>query len=244
MCRGGPLLPHTSPAATNSAMYDCPHCYRSIDVELPLSAGAACPFCGAELAPARSPEWTSVARVTNLAEAGYLANDLSTHGIKTRIFDAESFCAVSGGWSAAYLIQVPTTNSQAAAARIRSHLADEAADDRYDYQQSFPDGADDPVDVVFWRPVALMVIAGVASFILGQHLAAERLPARQQLPRNSLPALVDGIGRSFVTEPVAGGPRHRLSFHHGQNCWYLETDADGDGRYESYQRFRRNGASW
>jgi hypothetical protein len=215
-----------------------------IDDRAMNSPGSACPYCNGPLAAADEPAWTPVARVTNLAEAGFLANDLSTHGIATRIFDAENFSAVAGGWSAAYLIQVPTADANQAATHIREHLASEPADDPFQYDGDAEHEINEPVDPVFWRPVALMVIAGVASFILGQQVAGDRAAAQPAGPRNSLPASIDSIGRSFLTEPVAGGPRHRLSYHHQHNCWYLETDADGDGRYESFQRFRRDGAGW
>jgi hypothetical protein len=203
-----------------------------------------CPACRAEVPIRTAPQWTSVARVTNLAEAGFLANDLSDREIEARVFESESFSALSGGWSTTYLIQVRSDEAAIAADRIRRHLADAAEEELAGYSESLFAGDDGPVDPVFWRPVALMLIAGMASLIVGQRFAAERRPAPPPLPRTSLPATVHAIGRSFVTEPKDGVACHRLSFHPEKDYWCLETDRDGDGRFETWQRYRRNGARW
>jgi hypothetical protein len=217
----------------------CPECARPIDgVD---AHGRACRYCGANIAADADPRWINVARLTNLAEAGFLADELCGEGIEVRIYQANDFNALTDRWTANYLIQATPQEASAASARIRSHLVDMEArgetsgDSPRDQEQPAPDFA-------FLRPVAIVVLAGMASFMLGQKMAADRDPPRP--PRDSLPRAISDIGRPLVTEPSAGLPRHRLSYQPRQKTWFLETDADGDGRYESRQQFPANAAGW
>jgi hypothetical protein len=84
-------------------------------------------------------------------------------------------------------------------------------------------------------------LAGVASFVLGQRFA-ENAPRPDPPTRGSLPITVESIGRPFYTEPAPGHARHRLRYRHRHQTWYLETDVDGDGRFEFYQTFRTDGS--
>ena len=90
--------------------------------------------------------------------------------------------------------------------------------------------------------MALVILAGMASFVLGQRFAADQ--AAPKPPRDSLSSAVTAIGRPLVTEPAAGLPRHRLYYHWREQAWYLDTDADADGRFESRQRFHAAGTRW
>ena len=117
--------------------------------------------------------WQAVARVTNLAEAGFLENDLMSCGIESRIFASESFSAVAGRWSVAYLIQVPSHDATAARAQICQHLTGHGLALSNDQDQVLTHDEDRPISPVFWRPVALMVLAGMASFVVGQQLGGE-----------------------------------------------------------------------
>ena len=98
------------------------------------------------------------------------------------------------------------------------------------------------VDPLLWRPVALVILAGVASFVLGQRFAADRDPPDRRAIR--CPDAVTAIGRPLVTEPAPGLPRHRLYYHWREQAWYLETDANADGRFEARQRFHAAGSRW
>jgi hypothetical protein len=98
------------------------------------------------------------------------------------------------------------------------------------------------MDPLFWRPLALVMLTGIASFTLGQRLSGERADRR---PRSdSLASAANQIGRPFFTEPVAGKPGYRLSFDSRQQAWSLDTDCDNDGRYDSRQQFHASGAAW
>jgi len=215
----------------------CPECARPTDEPGVRGGGAACPHCGTPLARDEATRWINVARVTNLAEAGFLVDELAGDGIDARIYQTEDFSALTDRWLVSYMIQSPPLNAQAAATRIRQHLAE---------MESYQDPAagawpeERPaLDPLVWRPVALVILAGMASFALGQRFAADRDPPRP--PRDSLSSVMAAIGRPLVTEPAAGLPRHRLYYHWREQAWHLDTDSDGDGRYETRQRFHATG---
>lgn len=187
--------------------------------------------------------WTDVARVTNLAEAGFLTDELIGRDLEARIYQLEEFSAVTDRWATLYFIRVPDKQAPAAAAWIRQQLADDAtADDERDSGQFILSTIDQSIEPAFWRPVVLVVLAGVASFVLGQHFSDQ--PGRRLPPRSPLSLAVDRIGRPLVTEPVAGQPRHRLVFDRRREAWYLDTDLDGDGQYDRHQQFHASGAAW
>jgi hypothetical protein len=186
--------------------------------------------------------WTDVARVPNLAEAGFLSDELVGMGIEAHVYQLEEFSALSDRWASVWLIRVPRDQAQQAAAYIRQHLAEEAAEPDAS-AMGFRFSADTAqVDPLFWRPVALVVLAGVASFLLGQRFSDEHVERRP--PRGSLSSAIGAIGRPLITEPAAGQPRHRLSLDRGREIWYFDTDRDGDGRYESRQLFQASGVAW
>lgn len=218
----------------------CPECQRTFDPAVLTTSPIRCPFCDTDLAE----NWQAVARVTNLAEAGFLANDLTSCGIESRIFASESFSAVAGRWSVAYLIQVSSHDAAAARGQICQHLTGHGRALSDDRDRVLTDGEDQPISPVFWRPVALMVLAGMASFVVGQQLGGERARPDRPPRGSSLPAVVGSVGGTLSTELVAGSPHQRLWFNNRQRSWYLETDSDGDGEFERRDRFHANGAPW
>lgn len=220
----------------------CSHCASPFDANHPADLHPTCPFCGTKIASHQPNLWVDVARVTSLAEAGFLTDELVGLGIEAQIYQLEEFGGSSHRWDAAYLIRVPTSMAQEAAARIREHLAEDAAGSE-GVPSHFLFSADSTaIDPAFWRPIALVVLAGVASFALGQQFPEHR--PRNRASDNPLPKAVDAIGRPLVTEPVAGQPQYRLSFDRRRETWSLDCDREGDGVYESQQRFHASGASW
>lgn len=218
----------------------CPECARPTDDSGVLGGGEECPHCGTPLVREQPSRWINVARVTNLAEAGFLVDELTGDGIDARIYQSEDFNALTDRWLVSYLIQSPPEFAQSAATHIRTHLAEMESYQESTAAPGWPDERPG-FDPLAWRPVALVVLAGMASFVLGQRFAADR---DSKPPRNSLPRAVAAIGRPLVTEPAAGQPRHRLYYHWRDEAWYLDTDADGDGQFETQQRFHAAGARW
>src|SRR3954468_10652703 len=85
----------------------CPHCGTTFDRSPNASSPSTCSDCGPPFKHDVTDSWVNVARVANLAEAGFLNDELIGAGIDARIHQLEEFNAVYDRWSAAYLIQVP-----------------------------------------------------------------------------------------------------------------------------------------
>jgi hypothetical protein len=210
-----------------------------------MSAGReTCPDCGGRLALEEDRPWIDVARVTNLAEAGFLTDELVGIGIDAQIYQLQEFSAVSHRWASLYLIRVPSHAARDAATQIRQHLADDAAEQNGESAEFTFAAYNQPADAIFWRPVALVILAGVSSFVLGQQLShQDDFKLERRPPRNSLATAIEQIGGPLVTEPAAGRPRHRLSFDRHRETWLLDTDRDGDGRFDRRQAFHAAGAN-
>jgi hypothetical protein len=189
--------------------------------------------------------WIDVARVSNLAEAGFLTDELVGHDIDAQIHQLQEFSALTDRWTSLYLIRVPATAAQDAAAHIRQHLIDDAADADNEPVGFRFSTSNQQLDPLLWRPVALVILAGVSSFVLGQRLSDRQDPkANDRPPRNSLATAIESIDRPFVIEPEPGKAGHRLQFDRRRQFWILDTDRDGDGRYDATRAFSAAGGSW
>jgi hypothetical protein len=219
----------------------CRHCSTSIDLAGRSASRQTCPNCGGTIERQNPVSWINVARIANLAEAGFLADELIGLGITARIHQMEDFNAVNDRWTALYLIQVPAEKADAAAAEIQNHR-DEDVHHHAESQSHSSLLSSRMMDPLFWRPVALIVLTGIASFVIGQRLSVQN--GRRFTAANSLPSAANQIGRPFVTEPVAGKPRYRLSFDSPRQAWSLEIDRDNDGQYDTRRQFHATGAAW
>ncbi len=188
-----------------------------------------CPRCWAEV-KAESPQgmWTAVARTTNLAEAGYLTNDLVANGHEARIEQHDSFSAIDGNWQSIFLVQVPTSSAEAATERVRLSLAEE--DHPTDAEAIQFESEHEPT--VIWRPLALMAVAGVAIFFVGYRMRELRAPQPQPGPTPTLLRTLEKINRPMLTERRPGERGYRIRFEPGPRRWHLEEDIDGDGSYD------------
>jgi hypothetical protein len=202
-----------------------------------------CTRCGTSLGASAERSWIDVARVSNLAEAGFLTDELAGMDIDARIHQLDEFSAVTDRWATVYFIRVPNEQASDAASWIRQQLAEDAGvhSDRGAGQFSFST-SQETIDVNFWRPVVLVVLAGVSSFMLGQRFSDA--DGGRRPPRNSLSSAVGAIGRPLVSEPGPGLARHRLLFDRRRDAWYLDVDQNGDGMFDHRHRFHASGASW
>jgi hypothetical protein len=219
----------------------CPNCAASYDATRFHASRRLCPNCGGAIKEQVPVAWANVARVANLAEAGFLADELVGLGINARVHQSDDFNALYDRWTSLYLIQVASEHAEEAAAQIQRHRDDDLSNPS-DEQSDILPLSRQLMDPHFWRPVALIVLASIASFVVGQRLTVQN--AARPSASNSLPSKANQIGRPFVTEPVAGKPRYRLSFDPRQRAWSLETDRDNDGHYDVRQKFDASGGAW
>lgn len=223
-------------------MYVCPQCARSFEDTRFAGGSDSCPACGAEMPQHGDENCIDVARVSNLAEAGFLTDELVGIGVDAQIHQLNEFSALTDRWDAVYLIRVPAAEARAAAGRIREYLAEETGDDA-SLDGEYRLTSEHAMDPLLWRPLALVILASVASFVMGQRFS-EMHQARDErrLARSSLASAVSEIDRPFVTDPAGGRPGHRLQFDRRRQSWLLDTDHDGDGRYETRRLYHAAGS--
>ena len=178
------------------------------------------------------PGYTAAARASSLAEAGYLVSVLQSEGLDAEVQHTKSYSAISGGWLTDYVISAPEDQLHEVAAVLRAEAT------AFEEDSELEDPDEEIFRQVVWRPVALMAVAGVVSFIAGQHLAA---PKPNTGPW-SLGKAVDSVGRPFYTEAGPDGGRHRLTFDRKSSEWRLDSDVDGDGRFDRRLRFAAEAA--
>lgn len=214
----------------------CPSCGTKFDPGIFGDSPPACPHCGRLLSTEEANKWHDAARVASLAEAGYLVNQLGTTGVSARIFDDRSFSALTGMWDQAYIIQVPHEQVKQAAHLLRQEASAAACEDSEEGGSHF--SKEKAENMVFWRPVALMAFAGVASFVVGQRFAEPTGDERDRPYAQSLVAAMEQVGRPLVTEQRGEGDRYRFIFHRQRRAWYVQSDRNGDGHYELIREIR------
>lgn len=214
----------------------CPHCHQSLHHFDLRGEDKVCPQCDQSTLISPAP-WRDAARVTSLAEGGYLASRLDGEGIATRLVESSSFSAVDGMWRSAYLLQVHPDDF----ARAQPLLVKEAAEAELEEPDLHPAGEpfeEESVQLVIWRPVALMALAGIATLWIGARQFAERPPAGPHRSSEELAEVVGSIGKPFVVVDQGGRAEHRLWYQRAERTWYLQSDTDGDGRMDTLRPFR------
>jgi hypothetical protein len=213
----------------------CPHCRTEIAAASrdPFS----CPGCGRRLVAEEATRWTSIARLTNLAETGYFADLIQAEEVPTNIVQHSEFDAVDGAWRTIYLLQVPEDEAAAAAESLKRELAlaEEEAGRSWPRDDA---GAERRAAGGSWKPVVLILVAGGLAFYAGRFGVDRRpppaRPAQDELDR-ALGDLPPGV--SFRSED--GGVRRRLTFDRDSRAVFLEEDFDQDGRWDRLRMYRQ-----
>lgn len=212
-----------------------PRCQTCEAYLTPLEAATNdCPACREQYA--ESAQWHSVARVTNLAEAGYLVSCLEVEEIEARLVESQSFSALGGCWSHCYELQVPEEDRVQATELLRQE-AEQFAGEGPEYDEFGEPIDDQPVHLVFWRPVALMALAGLATLWLSERVPDPRPRAVPNRDAAALGAAIEALGEPLVVTSETGQTKHRLQYHSHGRVWYLESDTNGDGQLDRRQRF-------
>lgn len=202
-------------------------------------ANQDCPACRekrGQLEEAADDQWRSAAKMTNLAEAGYLVSCLEAQGIAAQLIEAESFNAIAGDWSRSYTLQVPA-GSFSTATQILREESELLLGEQGEYDAFGEPIDEEPVHLVFWRPVALMAVAGLATLWLSQRAPDPRPRVAPNRNAAALGAAIDSLGEPLVIKADQGQVRHRLRYDRAHRALQLESDTDGDGRLDRLQRF-------
>lgn len=197
----------------------------------------------------------ALARVGNLAEAGYLASLLEAEGIPATIRVAENFNAVTGAWTVAYQLDV-SDDDKFRAARLLRQEADARArgDEPSQRGGEFPTDVSDtrfgaePIDEAanLLRPLTLLVVvAAVGWGFFARNGAGRNVRAVPNAePAAALGAAVRSLGAPLYATDGPDRPLHRLRFDAENRCWELAIDADRDGRFETNRRFGAAAVGW
>lgn len=223
-------------------MMYCPHCCRPMPELASSRAARLCPQCakaqgtaeqrGSALEEGDPGTWVNAARVSNLAEAGYLVSLLEEEAIAARLVESPSFDATSGAWRNSYLLQVDPEQLEQARPLLHSEAAEADSEGPY-----WNGEEEEPDPMVVWRPVALMALAGVATLWYGATHWAEQRPPRPEQSMVDLARAIDDIGQPFVVVDGEGNLVHRLSYQARTQRWLLESDHNGDGIVDRTRTF-------
>ena len=217
-------------------MIRCKVCHIEMSTDLPTPD--SCPSCGANASVKEDSHdsWVLIARLSNLAEAGFFADWLDGEGMEARVREHHEFSAVDGSWQTVYVLEVPAEYGAEAAQRLTSEL--EAAEESNESASPFDRGARYRGETAagLWTPVVfLLIFVGFLYFTR----------AIMRHPRNAVSrdassfwnALTESQ-RVFASEGAPGQPGSRLSCDPRSRTISLQEDLDGDGHFERERHFR------
>jgi len=216
-------------------MQRCPECHRDFEVHDTATHGV-CRFCGAEWnAETDTQQWASVARLKNVAEAGFLVNLLAEDDVAAQLCQYDDFSALDGCWNSVFVLRVPRKDAQLASRRISEIMSVSEEEEVESARLVEVSAAPIP-----WRPIALTVLVGSVAFLIGQASSKDSQTPPRASAQDALWDTVSQINAPFTTPRTPGKPAHRLWFDATSGKYHLETDADGDGRFELGKEFHRH----
>ena len=214
------------------ATFQCPQCNLMLAETDQLPQ--VCPGCGADLSEAEKfLDWVPIARVSNLAEAGFLVDLLIDREIESDVTEENEFNAAAGAWYSSFVLRVAQENADPARSFLTAgeNGEEEGVLDEQWQQVSTGGLVNSSTQFLKWA-LLLLVIAGVATVILND----DQKPAQ---PRQ--PAAAQSFYEFLAQQPGPwifeneSGVRSQLYFNAFQNRLTIKQDLDGDGTLE-YQR--------
>lgn len=209
-----------------------------------------CPQCGSlqEALPRQEggPR-RDLARVSSVAEAGYLVSLLESAGLAATTRPTESFNAVTGAWASTHVISIAEADVPIAT-RLLSAEASGVTLEATTESSGGHENLARPVSVNPWR--MLTVLAVIAS--VGMLLALDTLDVWPQPgrpadrgdavlppiePESQLGSVLRQQPGPFYADNGKAGGRRRLVFSERGQLWTLSIDKNRDGRYETHRRF-------
>ena len=203
-----------------------------------------CPHCHTEISPTPSEatdvdasRWTSIARLTNLAETGYFADLIQADEVPTNIVQHSEFDAVDGSWRTIYLLQVPDDKAADAAESLKREL--ELAEEESGRSWHRDGGhAERRSGGASWKPVVLILVAGGLAFYAGR-FGVDRRPPPARPAQDELDSALNDLPPGIEFQSDEGGVRRRLTFDRDNRALFLEEDIDRDGRWDRLRMYRQ-----
>ena len=204
--------------------------------------------------------WVAVAAFASIAEAGYFAHELKyAEHIPTRIEVDENFDALSGGWSARFVLAAPQSMVEQAADMLHDMIeqpgyAENVAETELESEPKSRDhhvrSVDDSVEGadalaessrMNWIPIVLTITAGSVVFWglrefeqrprIKRHQAEMRV-APVGAVRSGFWKRLDTSSGPWVRRLEDGRGTRELWIDTRRNRATLREDADGDGHFE------------
>jgi len=231
-------------------MSDCPHCRHPLRESL-----NECPECGFTAAPVeqgfskgKSPHqpFVPVAKFANVAEAGYFHCELEGHlEREVRLTTQNHFDAPSASWWSNYVLSVPATEAERAAAFLQQLVAetDQAEFIGYGDEPVTPAGhADNELPMsesrIHWTPIILTLTAG--TFVIWAakqvHRHVVREPAGRGANQVDIWDQLSRDGSPWVQHADDGHGRRELLIDRANKVATLREDTDGDGTIDRQSR--------
>jgi hypothetical protein len=224
----------------------CSRCGRLLTLE---NRYAPCPGCGYEAATVPTTPWKSIARLSNLAEAGFYADYLEGEGFAARVHHRQDYSALDSTWATSFELQVVADQVTSALAAMRQGLELHEDGDPSDGPsmgdwQREPRGHREPrhAEVTEEKqirsrssslpPLVWVLVAGGLAYTLGRSGIGPSGHREQDV-------ILHAIRHSspFISEPAEGSPRRCLRYDQLRREFVLEEDQNGDGVWDFQWRF-------
>lgn len=201
-----------------------------------------CQTCEAAANPSGADDWIAIAKMANLAEAGFLSELLKSKGIPARLDQRDDFSAVDGGWHTLFTLRVPPDYHSQALSLLRDEVAEyhaeEEAHDRWDAE---PATILDVLRRLRGIPIVAIVLllgmVALSAYAAGR--ASKHLPRERAIPLALWEALTESDQPHFAVWPD-GKLQRRLQFDKNKKALILDVDEDADGRFDTRREFRED----
>ncbi len=213
------------------AALQCPECNLVLPEKDPVPA--FCSGCGVKLPGVQ--DWVPVARMANLAEAGYMADYLAQEEIATDIAQENDFNAAAGAWLSSYIVRVSRDDEKSSRRLLTTGEYGEGDQLPDDWQRTTGNSPGSFSWSAMKRICFVCVVVGLV------YLALDIQP---QQPGQGQEGEVISFEQFMSQQPGPwihhdpAGVRSELFFNPEQNCMMLEQDRDGDGVTDYYQTFQ------
>jgi len=201
-------------------MKKCPNCNHLLHTAESADADSTC------------RDWQSIARISTIAEAGYLAHSLQSQGLAARVVESPSFNAAGGARSQGYVLQVDPFARDEALAFLEAEALE--ANSEGDFERD-PRSCSSSIPAGY-RIVGLLALASFAGFWMGgprQPLAVDtpRVPARELADR------IDSVGRPLETVDPMTGNQHRIQYDAVADAIVIQQKASDCGDWQNAYLF-------